>query len=100
MSERFHGGSAVPGGYYLNAARWAVEPIARDGDRLPPGPGEWRRIPMPVAVAMVPLMGVTFAMFMPAAGFSVLGGHVVAKVRGLFARSPAAEPPAGPAREG
>jgi hypothetical protein len=84
MSERFHGGAAVKGGYYLNAARWAVEPIARDGDRLPPGPGEWRRVPMLVALALVPLLGVTFLMFMPAAGFVVLGGFLARKVRGLI----------------
>ena len=38
MAERFQGGSAVAGGYYLDVRRWAVAPVARDGDRLPPGP--------------------------------------------------------------
>jgi hypothetical protein len=92
MSERFHGGSAVPGGYYLNAARWAVEPIGRDGDRLPLGPGEWRRVPMLLALALVPILGVTFLMFMPAAGFLVLGKFVWDKVRGAFAPDRSADP--------
>lgn len=90
MSERFHGGAAVPAGYYLDAARWAVTPIARDGDRLPPGPGEWRRVPMPVALALVPILGVTFLMFMPVAGFAVLGGHLWRQLGRLRARSGAA----------
>ncbi len=99
MTEHFQGGSAVPGGYYLNAARWAVVPVAQDGDRLPPGPGRWRRVPMPVAVALVPILGVTFLMFMPVAGFLVLGGFLAGKVRSLFAGAPkpaaAAPPPSG-----
>lgn len=90
MSERFHGGAAVHEGYYLNTARWAVEPIARDGDRLPAGPGEWRRVPMVIALALVPVLGVTFLMFMPAAGFLVLGRHLFRKLRGLFVRGASA----------
>ncbi len=99
MSERFHGGAAVHAGYYLNAARWAVEPVARDGDRLPPGPGEWRRVPMPVALALVPILGVTFLMFMPAAGFIVLGQFLARKVGRTFTRrgAPAAAAPPPPA---
>ncbi len=94
MSEHFPGGSAVPGGYYLNPSRWAVAPVARDGDRLPPGPGEWRRVPMLLAVALVPILGVTFVIFMPVAGFVVLFQHLLAKLRGLFARAPAPPTPA------
>ncbi len=100
MTEHFHGGSAVPGGYYLNASRWAVAPVARDGDRLPAGPGEWRRIPMVVALALVPVLGVTFVIFMPVAGFVVLIQHLVGKLRRLFARPPAADPVAGPPARG
>ncbi len=100
MTEHFQGGSAVPGGYYLNPSRWAVAPVARDGDRLPPGPGEWRRVPMLLAVALVPILGVTFVIFMPVAGFVVLIQHLVGKLRRLFARAPAAAPEAGPPARG
>ncbi len=96
MSERFHGGAAVPGGYYLNPSRWAVAPVARDGDRLPTGPGSWRRVPLVVAVALVPILGVTFCMYMPAAGFVVLFQHLLGKLRGLFVRAPAAAPAPAP----
>jgi hypothetical protein len=104
MARRFHGGSPVAGGYYLNASRWAVQPVERDGDRLPPGPGEWRPIPLPLALLLVPLLGVTFLMFMPAAGFLVLGKFLWERLRGLFVRPPAQPEPVegragkGPAR--
>jgi hypothetical protein len=100
MTEHFQGGSAVPGGYYLNASRWAVVPVARDGDRLPPGPGRWRRVPMVVALALVPVLGVTFLMFMPVAGFVVRGQHLWGKVRGLFVRAPAASASSAPPAQG
>ncbi len=100
MSEHFPGGSAVPGGYYLNPSRWAVAPVARDGDRLPPGPGEWRRVPMLLALALVPILGVTFVIFMPVAGFVVLIQHLVGKLRRLFARAPAAAPVGRPPPRG
>jgi len=74
------GSSPAPAGYYLDAARWAVHPVARDGDRLPPGAGRWRRVPAAVALALVPLLGVTFLMFMPVAGFAVLGRHLVLRL--------------------
>ncbi len=97
MTEHLHGGSAVPEGYYLNASRWAVVPVAHDGDRLPPGPGRWRRVPMLVALALVPVLGVTFLMFMPVAGFIVLAQFLGAKARGWFVRAPASAPAAPPA---
>ena len=100
MGERFHGGSAAPAGYYLNASRWAVEPLARDGDRLPPGPGEWRRIPMIAALLLVPILGVTFLMFMPLAGFLVLGQHLCKKTKARFVRTKAPEKaPRSPSEE-
>jgi hypothetical protein len=86
MRERFHGASPVPAGYYLNVRRWAVEPVARDGDRLPLEEGEWRRIPMVAALLLVPILGVTFLMFMPVAGFVVLGKHLWDLARKPFTR--------------
>ena len=100
MTEHLHGGSAVPAGYYLNASRWTVAPVAHDGDRLPPGPGRWRRVPMVVALALVPILGVTFLMFMPVAGFLVVGGYLIGKARRLFVRAPAPRPAAPPRAEG
>jgi len=100
MAKRYQGGSAVPGGYYLDVRRWAIVPVARDGDRLPPGTGEWRRLKAPVAVALVPILGVTFLMFMPFAGFVVLALHLAGKARGLFRREEKVTPAAPPGNGG
>lgn len=77
MAKTFESGSAVRGGYYLDAARWHVEPIANDGDRLPAGPGRWMRIPTAAALALVPILGATFLVFLPLIGF-VLALHALA----------------------
>ncbi len=69
MATKFESGSAVKSGYYLNAVRWHVEPIEKDGDKLPEGKGEWIKVSTPVALALVPILGATFLMFMPMIGF-------------------------------
>ena len=69
MANTFKGGSAVKSGYYFNASRWAIEPVARDGERLPEGKGEWLPIPTAAALLLTPILGATFLMFMPLVGF-------------------------------
>jgi hypothetical protein len=69
MATTYKSGSAVNSGYYFNAVRWQVEPIAKDGDKLPEGKGEWMKVATPVALALVPILGATFLMFMPMIGF-------------------------------
>ena len=68
----FSSGSAVRSGYYFNASRWHVEPIANDGDRLPAGNGRWLRVPTAAALVLVPILGATFLMFLPVIGFVLL----------------------------
>jgi hypothetical protein len=68
----FPSSSAVKSGYYLNASRWHVEPIANDGDRLPAGEGRWLRVPTAAALLLVPILGATFLMFLPVIGFVLL----------------------------
>jgi hypothetical protein len=65
----FQGGTAVRGGYYLNLSQWAIQPVSRDGERLPEGRGEWIAIPTVAALALTPLLGATFLMFLPLIGF-------------------------------
>jgi hypothetical protein len=74
MANKFQGGTAVESGYYLNAAEWSVHPVSRDGERLPAGKGEWRRIPTVVAIGLTPVLGLVFLMFLPLIGF-VLAAH-------------------------
>ncbi len=69
MATTYDGGAVVPSGYYFNPAQWHIEPIARDGGRLPAGNGRWTRIPTAAALVLVPLLGATFILFLPLIGF-------------------------------
>jgi hypothetical protein len=71
MATTYESGTAVRNGYYLNASSWSVTPVANDGDRLPSGKGRWMRIPTAAALALVPLLGATFLVFLPLVGFLV-----------------------------
>jgi hypothetical protein len=68
----FPSGSAVQSGYYFNASRWHIEPIARNGDHLPAGRGGWFRVPTAAALLLVPILGAAFLMFLPLIGFVLL----------------------------
>lgn len=89
MANRFKGGSAVKSGYYLNLSRWAIEPVAKDGERLPDGKGEWTPIPTVAALMLTPILGATFLMFLPMIGFLLLfqamAAPLVRMVRGSAA---------------
>jgi len=84
MATTFHGNQAVESGYYLNASRWAIEPVAEDGGRLPDGPGAWRRIPTAAALLATPLLGLAFLMFLPFIGFVVTAQAAFAPVARFF----------------
>jgi hypothetical protein len=84
MANTYESGSAVRSGYYFNAARWHVEPVANDGDRLPEGNGRWMKIPTIAALLLVPILGATFLMFLPLIGFVLLAHAAASKVFTLF----------------
>ncbi|HSN93254.1 MAG TPA: hypothetical protein VLS93_18635 [Anaeromyxobacteraceae bacterium] len=71
MANTFESGAAVKSGYYLDAKGWTVHPVAHDGERLPAGRGEWRRIPTVAALALTPIPGLLFLMFLPVIGFAL-----------------------------
>lgn len=86
----FKGGTAVTKGYYLNLSRWAIEPVAKDGERLPEGKGEWTAIPTAAAIGLAPILGATFLMFLPVIGFVLSLQALAAPVTRMF-RSSAAD---------
>jgi hypothetical protein len=90
MATTYQSGTAVPGGYYLNLKEWAIAPVSRDGEALPAGKGEWRPIPTVAALALVPILGATFLMFLPFAGFALLFEAIIARA-GAFFRSSATD---------
>ncbi|HEX9051014.1 MAG TPA: hypothetical protein VF841_10815 [Anaeromyxobacter sp.] len=87
MANTYESGSAVRSGYYFNAARWHVEPIANDGDKLPDAPGRWMKVPTVVALMLVPILGATFLMFLPLIGFVMLFRALAASFVRVFTAS-------------
>ncbi|HEY6101206.1 MAG TPA: hypothetical protein VIW03_17345 [Anaeromyxobacter sp.] len=79
-------GSAVRSGYYFNATRWHLEPVAAGGGRLPAGPGRWIRIPTAAALALVPILGGLFLVFLPFIGIVLtlraIAGEMVRALHG------------------
>ena len=72
MATTYESGTAVLNGYYLNPSRWSVVPVAHDGERLPSGAGRWLRVPTAAALALVPVLGAAFLVFLPLIGFLVI----------------------------
>lgn len=87
MANTFKSGAAVKSGYYLNASEWAVHPVARDGERLPEGKGEWRQVPTVVAIGLTPVLGLMFLMFLPFIGFALAAQAAVMPIIRMFHRS-------------
>ena len=83
----YQSGSAVQSGYYFNAARWHVEPIANDNGKLPDVPGSWIKVPTVAALLLVPILGATFLMFLPLVGFIMLFRAIGASVLRVFRTS-------------
>ena len=96
MATYLESGAAVQSGYYLNPRSWAIEPVPAGGGRLPADGGRWLKIPMLAALALAPVLGLTFLMFLPMAGFVLFFLHLVGLVARPFRKAaPSAEPPAG-----
>jgi hypothetical protein len=87
MASTYEGGAAVKSGYYLDAAGWAVHPVAQDGERLPAGKGPWRRVPTVVAIGLTPVLGLVFLMFLPLIGFALAAQAAAQKVLRIFRAS-------------
>lgn len=83
MTTTHESGSAVRGGYYLNAGRWRVEPIA-EGGRLPEGAGRWIRVPTALALLLVPILGATFLVFLPLIGFVLVVHALATRIAKVF----------------
>lgn len=84
MATTHAGNQAVQSGYYFNASRWAIEPVAEDGGRLPAGPGRWHRVPTAAALLAAPLLGLAFLVFLPFIGFALTAEAALAPVGRFF----------------
>jgi hypothetical protein len=79
---KYTGGANVKGGYYWNPKAWAVEVVPSEGGRLPGNGARFVRVPFPLLLVIVPVLGALFLMFMPVIGFALLVHAVVKKVTG------------------
>jgi hypothetical protein len=70
---RHHGGTAVRGGFYWNLSRWTIVTIPKDGGLLPGHPEDrYLKLPVLVLLALAPLMGGLFVIFLPFIGFALV----------------------------
>lgn len=80
---RYTGGMQVQGGYYWNPRAWAVEVVPSEGGRLPgPEVMGYVKVPFPLLLVVVPILGALFLMFLPFIGFALLGQALLRKVTG------------------
>ena len=70
---RHHGGTRVRAGFYWNVAGWTIETIGKEGDLLPGG-AEHRYVKLPIVLvlALAPVMGGLYVMFLPCIGFAMV----------------------------
>ncbi len=79
--KTIHGGSAVPGGYYLSKGNWEVFPVAHDGDRLPgPASEHYVKIPTAAAFTVLPVLGGLMVVFLPFIGLYLTAKAVLRPV--------------------
>ena len=63
-------GMRVKSGHYLNLRTWAIHPVAAAGEELPGRMGDkYLAIPTFAALALAPLFGALFLVFLPVVGF-------------------------------
>jgi hypothetical protein len=80
---KFNGGTKVEGGYYWNPTTLEVKLVGNEGAILPGSErSTFFRVPFPVLLAVVPLGGALFLMFLPAIGFALFGHAIYKKAIG------------------
>jgi hypothetical protein len=88
---RHEGGSSVRNGFYWNLSRWTIVTIPKEGGVLP-GTVEHRYLKLPVLLllALAPLMGGLYVMFLPFIGFAMVGATAARKAGALASKTFAA----------
>jgi len=83
----FESNAAVKSGYYFNPITMNLLPVERDGGRLPNEKGKWIAVPTFLALALTPILGALFLMFLPMIGFVLCAEAAGKKIAGVFATS-------------
>jgi hypothetical protein len=100
-------GTTVGGGYYLNRDAWDLIAVNGKEGVLPGQVGErYVRVPLWAVLALAPMAGGLFVVFLPLVGFALVylhfGRALVSRVKGLLGRRqrPPADSDDGAASEG
>ena len=73
-----NGGTKVNYGFYWSAKAWDMAMVPAEGGLLPGGSDRhYTRIPTVLFLLMAPLMGALYVVFLPVAGFALVGGHAL-----------------------
>lgn len=82
MFERFHGGTFVRGGTYFGVKDMEFVSVPAEGDYLPGGEEEtFIRVPLIFTLALGPVLGLLFVIFLPFAVPIVIGMLLVQRIR-------------------
>jgi hypothetical protein len=95
MFRKYSSGMFVPCGTYLNTKDWEFHGVAGEGDFLDGEGVTYYRLPLLLVIAMSPLIGLAFVLFLPVAVPAVLIYGIARRLsqstrgrRARFPRSP------------
>lgn len=99
--KRMKGGTKAQPGFYWNTKDWRIVTVEREPRPLPGGPDEaYVKVPAAGMLALAPVLGLSFVIFLPFAGFAMVarqayrkamyaGAYVVARLWAEPAERPA-----------
>ena len=75
--KRIQAGTKVNGGYYWNLSRWEITHVKPEGGALPGTDDDsFLKMPLMVLLAVAPIMGLLYVMFLPFIGFAMVLGLI------------------------
>jgi hypothetical protein len=83
---RHRGGERVKSGFYFNLETWEVTTLSGTGGVLGGRGAQFLRVPTLALLALAPLMGLAYAMFLPFIGIAMVVSHF-SKQAGRAAKS-------------
>jgi hypothetical protein len=89
---RYKGGEVVKAGFYWNLAEWEAKIVPAEGAPLA-GTADTRylRVPLLAVLVLAPIMGLTYAMFLPFIGFAMVAMYLTGWLKRLVTPTPPAK---------
>lgn len=93
---KYTAGERVKRGFYCNLKTWEAQTVSGEGGVLNGAAGEtFVRLPILAVLALAPIMGAVYAIFLPFIGFAMVAMYIGGLLKRQFTRTP----PAVEARE-